>query len=96
MEGHGKYILIILVSASLKLLIDLDYQCQTKHDEWAWVGFVLGDFYLLILLIHVSYTWMPRTMSSGEVAKYAPLDYQQTFDDDVWDDEIELSSFDID
>ena len=46
------------------------------------------------MLLHASYIWIPKTLSSGEFAKYAPLDMENSFgdEDDVWDGDMEFSS----
>jgi len=49
------------------------------------------------MLLHASYIWIPKTLSSGEFVKYAPLDLEHTFDDkDVWDGDMEFSSHGFD
>lgn len=61
---------------------------KAKHDAWAWIGFILGDLYLFVMLVHASITWMPQTLASAERAKYSPLDSADlVFDDDdgsIW------------
>ena len=50
------------------------YMCvlqQNKEDSCAWLGHVLGDMCLFVLLLNDSHVWMPRSMTSQEFVKYA-------------------------
>lgn len=72
----------------------------SSRDSWAWVGYVLVDIYLFIMLLHASIIWMPRPMASQEFIKYAPLEvsivnndldlWEESVEGDVFSDEIEL------
>merc|ERR1712127_508583 len=75
---------------------------HSNVDSWAWVGYVLVDIYLFIILLHASITWMPRPMASQEFLKYAPLElnavdndldlWEETMDGEMFEEEIELES----
>lgn len=61
---------------------------RSTQDSWAWVGYVLIDVYLFVFLTHLSIVCMPRPMSSQEYVKYAPLEADNTNDNDndMWND----------
>ena len=50
------------------------WNVRSQEDSWAWVGYVLMDVYVFIILLHSSITWLPRPFAAGEYAKYTPLD----------------------
>ena len=56
---------------------------KAGEDSWAWVGFVLVDMYLFVLLAHASIIWMPRPMASQEYVKYAPLEVSASLSNDL-------------
>ena len=66
---------------------------RSTQDSWAWVGYVLIDVYLFVFLTHLSIVCMPRPMSSQEYVKYAPLEADNTNDNDndMWVSLKELS-----
>ena len=55
-------------------LLGFYWNCTSQADSWNWVGYILGDLYLFIILMHASIIWMPRPMASQEFIKYAPLE----------------------
>eukprot|EP00956_Cyclotella_meneghiniana_P007258 scaffold9907_cov75-Cyclotella_meneghiniana.AAC.1 len=78
------------------------WNVRSQEDSWAWVGYVLMDVYVFIILLHASITWLPRPFAAGEYAKYTPLDQRKSSstinDRGVWEeiiddsfDELELS-----
>ena len=50
------------------------WNVESQEDSWAWVGYVLVDVYVFIILLHASITWLPRPFAAMEYAKYTPLD----------------------
>lgn len=51
------------------------WNAECQEDSWAWVGYVLVDVYVFIILLHASIAWLPRPLAAMEYAKYTPLDY---------------------
>lgn len=66
------------------------------EDSWAWVGFVLVDMYLFVLLAHASIIWMPRPMASQEYVKYAPLEVSASLSNDLelWEGDVNNENWD--
>jgi hypothetical protein len=54
------------------------WNVESQEDSWAWVGYVLVDVYVFIILLHASITWLPRPFAAGEYAKYTPLDHPKS------------------
>uniref|UniRef100_A0A7S2N566 Uncharacterized protein n=1 Tax=Helicotheca tamesis TaxID=374047 RepID=A0A7S2N566_9STRA len=79
-------------------LLGLTWTSTSRQDSWAWVGYVLGDIYLFIILLHASITWMPRPMAGQEYIKYAPLEVsvETNNDMDLWEEDIGEWGDDID
>jgi hypothetical protein len=50
------------------------WNVESQEDSWAWVGYVLVDVYVFIILLHASIAWLPRPLAAMEYAKYTPLD----------------------
>mmetsp|Transcript_882 Transcript_882/g.1403 ORF Transcript_882/g.1403 Transcript_882/m.1403 type:complete len:688 (-) Transcript_882:454-2517(-) len=71
-------------------MFGLTWTWTIRQDSWAWVGCVLGDIYLFIILLHASIIWMPRPMASQEFTKYAPLEVSMATNDDMdlWDEDV--------
>jgi len=71
------------------------WNVASQEDSWAWVGYVLVDVYVFIILLHASITWLPRPLAAMEYAKYIPLDQAKTslsiHDPTVWEEEINYS-----
>lgn len=66
------------------------WNSNSRQDSWAWVGYVLGDIYLFVILFHSSIMWMPRPRASQEYVKYAPLEMSVVShnDLDLWEERI--------
>ena len=75
-------------------LLGFYWNCTSQADSWNWVGYILGDLYLFILLMHASIIWMPRPMASQEFIKYAPLEVSVAAGNDLelW---VSYKSFNI-
>lgn len=71
-------------------LLGLYWNFKAQADSWSWVGYVLGDLYLFIILLHASVIWLPRAMSSQEFIKYAPLELSVTANNDLelWEEGV--------
>lgn len=54
------------------------WNAECQEDSWAWVGYVLVDVYVFIILLHASIAWLPRPLAAMEYAKYTPLDHNNS------------------
>jgi len=73
----------------LIFLLSLFLTSRSREDSWAWVGYVLGDIYLFIILLHATYIWMPRPMASQEYVKYEPIEVDVVNESDVWEEDVD-------
>lgn len=73
--------------------INLSLNNKSKKDSWAWVGYVLGDLYLFIIIAHTSYVWMPRPMGSHEYVKYAPLELLEVNGLELWEEDLTADDY---
>eukprot|EP00591_Stephanopyxis_turris_P015795 CAMPEP_0195539028 /NCGR_PEP_ID=MMETSP0794_2-20130614/49843_1 /TAXON_ID=515487 /ORGANISM="Stephanopyxis turris, Strain CCMP 815" /LENGTH=643 /DNA_ID=CAMNT_0040673045 /DNA_START=273 /DNA_END=2204 /DNA_ORIENTATION=+ len=82
----------------LVFVVGLLWTTSSRQDSWAWVGYVLGDIYLFVILVHVSILWIPRPMASQEYVKYAPLEVTNhtTYDFEMWEGDMDGSSISAD
>jgi len=75
-------------------VLTLVLNSRRRKDAWGWVGFVLIDAYIFVLLVHSSFTWLPREMARQEYMKYAPVaTVAEAGNDNDWDGDILLKSF---
>ncbi|KAL7521791.1 hypothetical protein ACHAWX_006478 [Stephanocyclus meneghinianus] len=75
------------------------WNAECQEDSWAWVGYVLVDVYVFIILLHASIAWLPRPLAAMEYAKYTPLDHNNSSssinDPGVWEEEINYNFDDL-
>jgi len=66
------------------------WNAEWQQDSWAWVGYVLGDVYVFVILLHASIAWLPRPLAAMEFAKYSPLESKTSSMDDAqyWEEDI--------
>ena len=71
----GAYPIVFLISVVLSTQ-------HTKPDSWApWIGYVITDIYIFIMLVHATYLWLPRPRE--DLGKYAPIgESEESFDGD--------------
>mmetsp|Transcript_35029 Transcript_35029/g.68978 ORF Transcript_35029/g.68978 Transcript_35029/m.68978 type:complete len:615 (-) Transcript_35029:44-1888(-) len=75
-------------------IVALVLNSRRRKDAWGWVGFVLIDAYIFVLLVHSSFTWLPREMARQEYMKYAPVaTVAEAGNDNDWDGDILLKRF---
>ena len=64
------------------------WNAECQEDSWAWVGYVLVDVYVFIILLHASIAWLPRPLAAMEYAKYTLLGHPKAssaiMDPSVW------------
>ncbi len=73
--------------------INWSLNVKSKTDSWAWVGYVLGDLYLFIIIAHASYVWIPRPMGSHEYVKYAPLELLEVNGLELWEEDLTAEDY---
>ena len=86
----------VLAIYPIVFAVGVIWNVESQEDSWAWVGYVLVDVYVFILLLHATITWLPRPLAAMEYAKYTPLDQQRKSsssinDPTVWQETIDYS-----
>jgi hypothetical protein len=70
------------------LTLILDSRSDKGSLAMPWLGFVLSDIYIMAILAHTTYMWIPTPAAAEVMGKYAPV----SGEDGGWDGDFEMSA----